>query len=106
MRSFFPERLRRQAFSTPGYRVAHWLYTFWHAGLPLAVIAYVLLRDADSVTSMSEHSLVAVIGLSVAVVIGTVCGLTWIATAGDWLLPRIFLDSVQGPKSHLANRCG
>ena len=26
--------------------------------------------------------------------IGTVCGLTWIATAGDWLLPRIFLDSV------------
>ena len=38
---------------------------------------------------MSQHSLVAVIGLSVAAVIAMVCGLTWIASAGEWLLPRI-----------------
>ena len=50
---------------------------------------------------MSEHSLVVVIGLSVAAVIGMVCGLTWIATAGDWLLPRIFLDSVHADPSRI-----
>ncbi len=90
----FPGAFTPTGLFHAGLQSSAWLYTFWHAGLPLAVIGYVLLRDADSATSMSEHSLIAVIGLSVAVVIGTVCGLTWIATAGDWLLPRIFLDSV------------
>ena len=65
------------------------------------MIAYVLLRDVDSATSMSDRSLVAVIGLSVAAVIGMVCGLTWIATAGDWLLPRIFLDTVHADPSRI-----
>ena len=83
----FPGAFTRTGLFHAGLQSSAWLYTFWHAGLPLAVIAYVLLRDTDSATSMSEHSLIAVIGLSVAVVIGTVCGLTWIATAGDWLLP-------------------
>ncbi len=78
-----------------GLQSTVWLYIFWHTGLPLAVIVYVLLKDADSGTSMSQRSPAAVIGWSVAVVIAMVCGLTWVAIAGKEFLPRIFLDSVQ-----------
>jgi signal transduction histidine kinase len=78
-----------------GLQSTVWLYVFWHAGSPLAVILYVLLKDADSETSMPQRSPVAVIGWSVLAVIAMVCGLTWIATAGDGFLPRIYLDNVQ-----------
>jgi len=97
----FPGAFTPTGLIHAGLQSSAWLYTFWHAGLPLAVIAYVVLRDADSATSMSERSLVTVIGLSVAAVIGMVCGLTWIATAGDWLLPRIFLDTVHADPSRI-----
>jgi signal transduction histidine kinase len=97
----FPGAFTPTGLLRAGLQSSAWLYTFWHAGLPLAVIGYVLLRDADSATSMSDHSLVAVISLSVAAVIGLVCGLTWIATAGDWLLPRIFLDGVHADPSRI-----
>jgi hypothetical protein len=33
-----------------------WLYNFWKVGLPLAVIVYALLKDADGWTSISERS--------------------------------------------------
>ena len=78
-----------------GLQSTVWLYIFWHTGLPLAVIVYVLLKDADSGTSMSQRSPAAVIGWSVAVVIAMVCGLTWFAIAGNELLPRIYLDNVR-----------
>ena len=97
----FPGAFTPTGLLHAGLQSSAWLYTFWHAGLPLAVIGYVLLRDADSATSMSDRSLVAVIGVSVAAVIGLVCGLTWIATAGDWLLPRIFLDTVHADPSRI-----
>jgi hypothetical protein len=35
------------------------------------------------------------IGWSIAVVIALVCGLTWLATAGGDLLPRILIDSIR-----------
>jgi signal transduction histidine kinase len=97
----FPGAFTPTGLLHAGLQSSAWLYTFWHAGLPLAVIGYVLLRDADSATSMSGRSLVAVIGLTFAAVIGLVCGLTWIATAGDWLLPRIFLDTVHADPSRI-----
>jgi len=97
----FPGAFTPAGLLHAGLQSSAWLYTFWHAGLPLAVIGYVLLRNADSATSMSDRSLVAVIGLSVAAVIGMVCGLTWIATAGVWLLPRIFLDAVHADPSRI-----
>ena len=66
----------------------------YRLGISLGLIAYALLRDADSTTSISGRSpLVIVIG-SVAVVVAIVCGLTWVATAKEPLLPIIFADTV------------
>src|SRR5208282_2652982 len=66
----------------------------YRLGVSLGLIAYALLRNADSTTSISDRSpLVIVIG-SVAVVVAIVCGLTWLATAKEPLLPIIFADTV------------
>jgi signal transduction histidine kinase len=92
----FPGAFAPTGLLGAGFQSTAWIYYFWKAGLPLAVIFYVLCKDADSETSISQRSLEAVIGSSVIVVIAIVCGLTWIATAGDFLLPKIFIDSVRG----------
>lgn len=73
-----------------------WLYNFWKLGLPVAVIVYALLKDADVRTGISERSPRAVILLSVAVVVAIVCALTWISIAGVDDLPTILSsDAVQ-----------
>jgi signal transduction histidine kinase len=73
-----------------------WLYNFWKVGLPLAVIVYALLKDADGRTSTSERSPRVVIVWSVAVVVAIVCALTWISIAGVERLPTILSsDSVE-----------
>jgi signal transduction histidine kinase len=69
-----------------------WLYNFWKLGLPMAVILYTLLKT-DSSTGISERSPGSVILGCVATTIAIVCGLTWIATAGEGYLPKLMGDS-------------
>ncbi len=78
-----------------GVQSTVWLYIFWQAGSPLALIVYALFKDADGGTSSkSRLQPGTAVGLSVTVVIALVCAMTWIATAGESLLPRIFLDNI------------
>jgi signal transduction histidine kinase len=72
-----------------GVQSTAWLYHLWKVSLPVAVIVYVLLKDADRGTSTPQRSPVAVIGWTVAAVIVIACGVTWVATAREWLLPSI-----------------
>jgi signal transduction histidine kinase len=78
-----------------GLQSTVWLYIFWHVASPLAMIAYVLINEEDSKVGISPRSVITAIGLTIAIVIAMVCGLTWAATAGNRLLPGIFLDRVQ-----------
>lgn len=65
-----------------GAQSTAWLYHLWKVSLPTAVIVYALLKDADIEKSIPHRPLVTVIGWSVAAVILTACGLTWLA-AGE-----------------------
>jgi signal transduction histidine kinase len=78
-----------------GLQSTVWLYVFWHVGSPLAVVVYGLLKEVDGGTNTPHRSPVTVIGWSVVAMIALVCGLTWLATAGDKLLPIIFFDSLR-----------
>ena len=71
-----------------GPQTTAWLYMFWHAGLPLLVIGYALLKD-DLRTSPPRGRPVKVILSSIAVVFITVLGLTLLATATHGVLPEI-----------------
>ena len=71
-----------------GLQTTTWLYTLWHAGFPLFVIAYALLKDADPAEGLWQGSAGVAILSSVAVTAAVVCAATFLVTAGNDLLPR------------------
>src|SRR3984885_477110 len=77
-----------------GLQSTSWLYTLWHGGFAMFVIAYALLRDTDPARRLWRRSAAAAILSSVALTATVVCAATFIVTAGDALLPRINLDRV------------
>jgi Membrane-associated sensor, integral membrane domain len=78
-----------------GLQTTTWLYTLWHAGFPLFVIAYALLKDADPPEGLWQGSGGAAILSSVAGTAAVVCAVTILVTAGNNLLPRESLDPVR-----------
>src|SRR3982075_3859811 len=77
-----------------GLQSTSWLYTLWHAGFPMFVIAYALLKDAGPTKRLWRGSAGAAILLSVAMTAVVVSAAAFIVTAGDALLPRINLEPV------------
>src|SRR5437667_1568484 len=77
-----------------GLQTTTWLYTLWHAGFPMFVIAYALLKDADPAKRLWRGSAGAAILSSVAMTAVVVCAAAFLVTAGDALLPRINVDPV------------
>jgi Membrane-associated sensor, integral membrane domain len=77
-----------------GRQTSAWLYYFWTAGTPVAVIVYALLSNADGASSPNERSTRSAIGWSVALVIGLVVVITWITTAGNKFLPSLMSDTI------------
>src|SRR5712671_6467749 len=81
-----------------GMQSTVWLYVFWHAGFPMFVIGYALLKDADPSKQFWHGSVGAQVALSVAVTTAGVLVVTVICTAGEALLPHVMLDSLHfGP---------
>src|ERR1700738_783577 len=66
-----------------GLQSTHWLYIVWHAGFPVFVIAYALLKDADAGKRVLQGSASAAILSSVAVTAAVVCAVTFLVTAGN-----------------------
>ncbi|SIN94531.1 His Kinase A (phospho-acceptor) domain-containing protein [Bradyrhizobium erythrophlei] len=77
-----------------GLQSTTWIYILWHAGFPVFVIAYGLLKD-DPARRLRQGSVGAAILASVATTAAVVCAATFLVTAGDALLPRISLDPVR-----------
>jgi signal transduction histidine kinase len=75
-----------------GLQTTNWLYILWHAGFPMFVIAYALLKDAGPTKGVWRGSAGAAILSSVAMTATVVCAATFIVTAGDAHLPRTMLD--------------
>jgi signal transduction histidine kinase len=65
-----------------------WLYFLWHLGFPMAVLAYAWLKDEKRAKYFTQDSVRSAICWSVTIVVGLVCALTWLVTAGEELLPR------------------
>jgi signal transduction histidine kinase len=91
----FPGAFTPTGMLGANFQSTAWLYNFWKIALPLSVIFYLLLKDADSRTDISERSPRGVILGSIAIAIAIACFLTWITT-GEELLPRLMIDSTQG----------
>src|SRR5829696_6114264 len=74
-----------------GPQSAVWLYWFWHAGLPLVLIGYALLKDTDRLAEVRFTQ--RAISLSIAGVLVLVIALFWLVTQHEHLLPITFVDA-------------
>ncbi len=88
------------AFSPTGLLGANiqtgsWLFIFWHFGFAVSLLTYALLRAKKPAAPNTTASPLPAIFWSLVGLIGLVCGLTWLATAGATLLPQIVLDSTR-----------
>jgi signal transduction histidine kinase len=97
----FPGAFAPSGLLGAGLQTTAWLYYFWHIGSPVAVIAYVLLKDEDAKAGRTESSSAAIVGWSVALVISMVCVLTWVAIEADALLPRIMAGTIEANRNVL-----
>ncbi len=82
---YAPTGLLGAGLQTPSY-----LYWCWHLGLPLAVIAYAMLKDVDrKIDPAQRGSASVVIGWSAGIVIALVCAMASLVILGDPFLPTI-----------------
>ena len=91
----FPGLFAPTGLPGAGLQTTAWLYTLWHSGFPMFVIAYALLKDADPATQLWHCSARAAILASVAATAAVVCVATFLIIAGHPLLPRIDLDATR-----------
>ena len=88
----FPSAASPTGLLGAGIQSAAWIYIFWHFGFPAALFVYAWLNDEKRAKYAMQDSMRSIIGWSVGITIMLVCGLTWVAIAGDQFLPRLFLD--------------
>ena len=73
---------------------AVWLFSFWRITFPLAVIVYVLLKDAnESASRIISLDPGRVIAITVACVLAATTILTWLVAAGH--LPSLYIDATR-----------
>jgi signal transduction histidine kinase len=78
-----------------GSQSTAWLYILWHAGFPVFVIAYALLKGDYSTRRLWQGSVQVAIVSSVAVTAGIVAAATYLIIAADGRLPRLMIDAVR-----------
>jgi signal transduction histidine kinase len=91
----FPDVFTSGRLLGAGLQTTDWLYFLWHAGFPIFVIAYALLKDADPAEGLWHGSPGAAIFSSVAVTGAVVCAATLFVTTKNDLLPQTSLDPVR-----------
>jgi signal transduction histidine kinase/ActR/RegA family two-component response regulator len=83
----FPDAFSPTGLLGAGDQTTAWLYVFWHAGFPLFVLAYAVLRNRTTDTDALRGSPALAVSRAVVLVAALACALTLLATAGMHLLP-------------------
>lgn len=83
----FPGLFSQTGLLGAGMQTTAWLYMFWHAGFPLAVIAYAML-ERPSIGHV-RIAPISAIAIGAICVLASVAALTALTTAGQDYLPDI-----------------
>jgi signal transduction histidine kinase len=89
----FPGAFAPAGLFGAGLQSAGWIYGFQHYGFAATVLGYTWLKDDDPAKKIAAGSTQYTSGWSMAIVIGLVLGLGWLATAED-ILPELFVDKI------------
>src|SRR3954452_19047022 len=69
-----------------------WLYTLWHAGFPMFVIAYAVLKDEEPAKRLRRFSVGPAIFSSIGIPAPLIAGATYFLVAQQGHLPRFMID--------------
>ena len=87
----FPD-VFKPGFLIGGLQSTSWFYFLWHAGFPMFVIGYALLKDADPKKRFWQGTASAGILLSIALTMVLVSAASLLFIAGEEMLPRVMAD--------------
>jgi signal transduction histidine kinase len=90
----FPGVFTPSGLLSAGPQSTAWLYILWHAGFPLFVIAYALLKDVDSSKHPRKNPFGATMLASMAVITG-ISVATFLIITGDAQVPQLMLDTLR-----------
>ena len=76
-----------------GMQTTSWIYFFQHAGFPLFVIGYALLKDKAPEGQSRRRSVVVEIASSITLTVAIVLAAASMFIVGEAFLPRVTLDS-------------
>jgi signal transduction histidine kinase len=76
------------------FRDHSWLYTLWHAGFPIFVIAYALLKDAEPARGLRQLAAIPAILSSVGITAAAISAATYFLVAHQGRLPSFMIDRV------------
>jgi diguanylate cyclase (GGDEF)-like protein len=96
----FPGLFSASGLLGAGPQSTAWLYMFWHAGFPLFVIIYALLKTSEQLDTATTDPLGLPYGgtgiiilIGVVAVLALVCGLAFVATASHDVLAVLMSDN-------------
>src|SRR5260370_15077707 len=78
-----------------GLQTTNWLYILWHAGFPMFVIAYALLKDADPAKRLWQGSAGSATLSRFAITPAILCAATFLVTKGHALMPQLPPDTAR-----------
>ena len=78
-----------------------WLNIFWHTGLPVATILYIVMKGADARAPLRHAEVRSRLLQCIAGSAGLATALTVLATLGASLLPKLMVDSAAWVPSRL-----
>lgn len=81
-------------FGGSSSEITVWLYTMWHAGFPIFVIAYAVLKERDPPNRVRQFSASPAILSSVALTAAAISAATYFLVAFQGHLPRFMIDAV------------
>ncbi|RDV00563.1 sensor domain-containing diguanylate cyclase [Trinickia dinghuensis] len=94
----FPGLFSAAGLLGAGPQSTAWIYMFWHAGFPLFVIAYALLKDGKRDRMSGKSVRVRWLLFCIGTVLAAAGGLALLATAGEHLLPQIMRGNGYTPQ--------
>lgn len=88
----FPGAFAPDGLLGAGVNTTAWIANFWRAGVPVAIILYVLLKRAEPGEKSRTERPAAPVARGAIAAIGLAAALTILSTAGHDLLPSVFFD--------------
>src|SRR5215470_14419570 len=97
----FPGAFTPTGLIGASWQSATWLFFISHFVSPAVLLAYARLKDVDRANPLRPSSARPAIGVSVAIVVAFVSGLTLVIIAGDQYLPAIMADRTHPVTAYL-----